>query len=136
MKNSVIACDYCHQPAELVRSHEIYPNHQDFGWFWLCRSCNAWVGTHKGSRRHAPLGRLAKAELRRAKSTAHAAFDRLWEAKMLRDGCSKSKARGVAYKWLSEQMGIPARKMHIGYLDVADCARVVELCESLRTPTR
>jgi hypothetical protein len=59
---------------------------------------------------------------------AHAAFDPLWRAKMAREGCSKSYARKSGYRWLSEQLGIPFKKTHIGYMSLEECQRVVEVC--------
>jgi len=43
---------------------------------YLCRSCDAYVGVHKGTDK--PKGRLANAELREYKKKAHSAFDPLW----------------------------------------------------------
>lgn len=63
---------------------------------------------------------------------AHAAFDPLWQAKIRRDGCSKSQARKAGYRWLSEQLGIPFEKTHIGYMNLDECRRVVEVCEAVR----
>lgn len=123
-------CPYCGAAAELVGGDVIYPHRPDLSdkRFWRCAPCDAWVGTHAGSKRAVPLGRLATEDLRRAKGKAHAAFDRLWKAKQQRDGCSMDAARGSAYAWLSEQMDIPFAETHIGMFDVAQCERVVELC--------
>ena len=59
---------------------------------------------------------------------AHAAFDPLWRAKMARDSCTKSQARKAGYRWLAEQLGMPYKKTHIGDFDLAECQRVVEVC--------
>jgi hypothetical protein len=71
---------------------------------------------------------LADAELRAAKSAAHAAFDPLWKSKAAREGISKSKARGKGYRWLAEQLGIDAKDCHIGMMDAPTCRRVVRVC--------
>ena len=34
-----------------------------------------------------------------------------------------------AYKWLSEQLGMPRKDTHIGMFDVDQCKRVVEICK-------
>lgn len=66
-----------------------------------------------------PLGRLAGARLRKAKSQAHAAFDPLW-----RDG---EMDRNQAYAWLAGELGIEPEDCHIGEFDVDTCKRVVAL---------
>ena len=120
-----VTCAYCNKPAELVTGKEIYPHRQDLFTkkFWRCRPCNAYVGCHKpnigygdGTR---PLGRLANAELRAAKSAAHVAFDPVWQ-----EGVVK---RGSAYAWLAEKLGIQAKQCHIGEFDVDQCKRVVQI---------
>ena len=126
-----LSCPYCSSPAKLVGGGVVYPHRQDSRWlaakkFWICIPCNAWVGCHPGTK--TPLGRLANAELRRAKQAAHDVFDPLWEAKMRRDKCKKHEARGAAYRWLSKELGTPFEETHIGMFDVSQCNRVVEVC--------
>lgn len=124
-------CRYCDQPAVLVHTGEDgYPYRADYGPVWLCSPCGAYVGCHKGTTN--ALGGLANAELREWKQKAHAAFDPLWQAKIRRDGCSKSHARKAGYRWLSEQLGIPPKLTHIGYMSVEECRRVVEVCEAIK----
>ncbi len=121
-------CRYCLRPAQLLKHGESgypYP-HKDYGPTWTCVPCKAWVGCHPGTEN--ALGGLANAELRAAKMAAHAAFDPLWRAKMARDGCSKSHARKSGYRWLSQQLGIPYKKTHIGQFDLDECQRVIEVC--------
>lgn len=128
-------CRYCNNAASLMRAGESgYPYRRDFGPVWICVPCDAWVGCHKGTTN--ALGGLANAELREWKQKAHAAFDPLWEAKIRRDGCSRSKARRAGYKWLSEQLGIPFKKTHIGYMSVDECKRVVDICAAIRQPRK
>ncbi len=118
-------CPYCDRAARLVDSAQFYYG-RSYGNVWACLPCQAWVGVHKGT--IIPLGRLADKELRVQKIRAHTAFDRLWKAKMVRDGCSKKDARGAGYKWLARQMGIPARDTHIGMFSADQCRQVVALC--------
>lgn len=120
-------CRYCLKPAVLLRVGAAgYPYRGDYGPTWTCTPCLAWVGCHPGTEN--ALGGLANAELRVAKQAAHAAFDPLWERKMKRDHCSKSHARNAGYRWLAEQLGIPIKKCHIGYMNLDECKRVVEIC--------
>ena len=115
-------CPYCGKASKLAKSAEIYPHSaHDYGWFWLCKPCDAYVGTHSNSRRHAPLGRLANKELREAKKAAHAAFDPLWR--------ESDWSRKDAYNWLTQQMG-RVRQVHIGEMDTADCRLIITICEA------
>ena len=121
-------CHYCHADAELVSGAFIYPHRPDLDSlrFWRCAPCGAYVGCHKagvgqgdGTR---PLGRLANAELRKAKKEAHAAFDPIWK-----EGCMN---RRLAYAWLAEQLDLPFERTHIGEFDTTTCARVVAACKT------
>lgn len=128
-------CPYCDQPSKLVTGADIYPHRRDLRKlkFWHCKPCKAWVGCHRPNRKFGydgtqPLGRLANAELRKAKSAAHAAFDPLWRGKMQRDGKGQVEARNAGYAWLSEQLGVGVDDCHIGMFDVETCERVVAVC--------
>ena len=114
-------CPYCGNNAELKTGHHVYPHRPDLSHLkiWACTPCDAWVGTHKNSPDHKPLGRLANAELRRAKMAAHAAFDPIWK--------SGQMSRRKAYSLLAEKMGLPKLKAHIGEFDVDQCKQVVML---------
>ncbi len=120
-------CPYCGEKAELKPSSAIYPAaNQDYGMFWVCPGeCDAYVGCHVNSRRHAPLGRLANAELRQWKQLAHKAFDPLWKEDA--EGYMGFSRQG-AYQWLGSLMGT-TKSVHIGFMDVNECQQVVEICE-------
>lgn len=122
-------CPYCNNPAQLVGGDTIYPYRPDLARlrFWACLPCDARVGCHGGSTR--PLGRLANAELRQAKMEAHAAFDPLWKFHTFRNGY-QTMTRNAAYGWLAGQLGINRADCHIGMFDVAQCRRVVEVCQA------
>ena len=130
-------CDECHDEAHLLRMGQAgYPYQRDYGPMWVCVPCQAWCGCHPGTEN--ALGRLADAPLRKAKQAAHSAFDPLWQRKMVRDRMKQGPARRAGYKWLAEQMGLPKKQTHIGYFDIDQCLRVVEICTNLKTkePTR
>lgn len=119
-------CPYCGNPAEFFEtSHEFYRCYADLGPMWACRRCQAWTGCHKGTK--IPLGSLANWILRGARIEAHKAFDPLWEAKVKR-GMPKHEARARGYRWLAEQLGIPASECHIGKMDEQTCKRVRQIC--------
>lgn len=131
-------CWYC---GDTPRLHEtsIHIYNKDYGPVWQCPCCHAYVGCHPGT--HKALGRVANKELRTWKMKAHAALDPLWRKKASnyiqeRPGASKrcmaksyGRARGKAYGWLSEQMGLRSDECHIGYFTIEQCKRVVEICE-------
>lgn len=120
-------CHYCGRNAILVDDSAVYSKSYG-GKVWLCRHCSAWVGTHRNSPRHLPLGRLAKADLRRQKIIAHDLFDALWRAAMQHRKWSKSLARLSAYSWLAREMGIDKKHCHIGMMDEAQTQRVIDIC--------
>lgn len=123
-------CRYCEKFAKLLRAGDLgYPYQRDYGPTWVCIPCQAWVGCHPGTTN--ALGGLANAELRAWKIQAHAAFDPLWQAKMRRDKCSKGKARRAGYRWLAGQLGIDVGLTHIGYFNVDECRRTVEICSAI-----
>ena len=119
-------CNYCNNEAELVNGDVIYPHRPDLYEFkyYYCADDEAWVGCHRGTTK--PLGRLANAELRQAKQDAHVAFDRLWRATTP----AGSFDRKGAYLWLAQHLGIERNDCHIGYFDVEQCQRVVEVCRA------
>ena len=114
----MILCDYCGKPACFVDSAIVYHG-ISYGMIWYCQDCQAWVGVHKGTSK--PLGRLANAELRTWKRHAHRAFDPVWRGKT-------AFTRRLAYKWLSQEMGLPEEQTHIGMFDVEQCKQVVRIC--------
>lgn len=113
-------CPYCGKKSHLADGTVIYPHRPDLAkkLFYRCTPCGAFVGCHPGT--ITPLGRLANAELRKAKQAAHAAFDPKWQGGDIR--------RQRAYAWLAEQLGIPREDCHIGLFDEALCQRVIEAC--------
>lgn len=123
---SEVFCSYCGEVAELVKGDVIYPHREDLAHlkFWQCAPCDAYVGTHKNSKDHKPLGRLADRELRMWKQNAHALFDPIWK--------SAEMGRRAAYTWLSDQMQLPYYKTHIGMFDVDQCKQVVDICKTKR----
>lgn len=130
-----VFCPYCQGCAEFIGGDVIYPHRQDLQEkrFWRCGRCDAYVGCVAGT--DEPLGRLANAELRVWKVKAHAAFDPIWQARLVRRqkesaNYTKQMARGGRYKALAELLGIPRDQCHIGMFDVDRCRRAVEICSS------
>ncbi len=121
-----VHCPYCGRPAVLVTGREVYPHRPDLAhkYLWTCEPCDARVGTHKGTKE--PLGRLANAELRRAKMDAHAALDPLWRSGEL--------TRSQAYEWLAGALGINSEECHIGMFDLEQCGAVVRAVQTRGAP--
>lgn len=105
-------CPYCHIPTEYKNSVDVYG--VDYGMIYYCSKCRAYVGVHKGTDR--AKGRLANAELRRCKIEAHRYFDEIYKRGLMK--------RSEAYKWLSEQLGLPTEYTHIGMFNPETCAKV------------
>jgi hypothetical protein len=118
-----VICPYCIKPAKLVDSIVVYRT-ASYGMMWLCAPCDAYVGTHRDSKQHIPLGRLANAELRKWKIRAHAAFDPLWK--------NGEMSRGKAYLLMQDLMGISAGQAHIGEFTVDDCKLLIEKLKERR----
>lgn len=112
-------CPYCHIPTEYKNSIEVYG--VDYGMIYICPNCRAYVGVHKGTDK--AKGRLANAELRRCKIEAHLYFDQIYKRGIMK--------RTEAYKWLSEQLGLPPEFTHIGMFNPETCAKVVQVSKKL-----
>ncbi|WP_409969875.1 zinc-finger-containing protein [Bengtsoniella intestinalis] len=123
MKNPII-CRYCGGKITLADPREIFGDSVerlglDGEYIYLCRTCNARVGCHKGTTR--PLGNVANEVLRLKRRETHQIFDTFWsEAGM---------TRTRAYQWLGQQMGMSARKAHIGSFEMDQCQQVIDLCQ-------
>jgi hypothetical protein len=115
-----VDCDYCGKPAGLFTGKDVYPHRKELAHklFWVCWSCDAWVGCHDEGDGHRPLGDLAREDLRDARRAAHDAFDPLWQSGVMK--------RADAYAWLSHATGIPEFRCRIGMMDVEQCRRVVD----------
>lgn len=82
-------CSHCGDECRLTDGAEIYTQRPDL-WslnFWLCDTCDAYVGCHKpgDNTRYAnadgtaPLGTAANKELRKMRHTIHRRIDPFWE---------------------------------------------------------
>jgi hypothetical protein len=118
-----VICDYCGQPATLLKGAKMYPHLSGVAAknYYRCDPCKAHVGCHPGT--VTPLGRLANKALRQAKMRAHDAFDPLWRA--------GGMSRHEAYRWLSATLGISGADCHIGMFDEAMCLRVEQAVAGL-----
>lgn len=102
-------CPYCGGPVRLVENSEIYRgrSYGDWPYAYRCGPCDARVGLHPGT--DLPLGTLANAELRSLRVEAKAQWQRVVQG--------RGWGRSQGYKWLAEEMGIPAAECHFGHFD-------------------
>ena len=106
-------CPYCNKEAKFCENKEIYGKNYGKSYMcYLCKPCDAYVGTHNNTSR--ALGTMANRELRQWRIKAHAAIDPLWKSKVYR--------RKDIYKSLRKLFG---KKIHIGESDVQTCKDIV-----------
>lgn len=111
-------CPYCNQESELTDSAVVYG--RSYGMIYLCKPCDAYVGTHKSSNK--PLGRLANARLRRLKMRVHKEFDPIWQRGPM--------SRKQAYAWLSLALNIHPDDCHVGTFDDKRCEQALSVINS------
>jgi hypothetical protein len=102
--------------AELITADKIYYNRPDLGavYMWQCPKCSSFVGTHKNSKKHSPLGSMCDARLRNARKKIHELLDPLW-----RDlKCSRKEV----YKKISKEIG---HEYHTGEIRSIEDAKEV-----------
>lgn len=126
-----VTCQYCGAPAKLITGAELYPRHTNpelqYRNFWECFPCDAHVGCHKPLDKRGggkgdgtvPLGTLANAELRKARTAAHLSLDRMWKHGVMH--------RARMYQWLAQQMQMKPQDCHIGSMNIEQCRQVVQL---------
>lgn len=118
--NPPACCRYCKGPVKLVNNRAVYG--REFGrwpYVYLCEdaNCGAYVGVHPKT--DIPLGTLADRELRKLRVMAKNHFKDLLAI--------KDWNRGRGYKWLAENMQIPARECHFGWFDKEQCRTAAAL---------
>lgn len=120
MQVLTVECSYCGGDAVfMISSRHVYRH--DYGPIYDCRPCDAYVGAHPDG---TPKGTPANKVLRAARRACHEAFDPLWQ--------SGEMTRSDAYRWLSDAMGLPRSKAHIGMLDLLGCKNLLAKLNSLR----
>lgn len=113
-------CAYCAAQTLLVDSAEVYHG-RSYGPIWRCRPCDAHVGCHKGT--HNALGRVAKADLRKAKMAFHEAFDPLWK--------SGKWNRNALYAELAKRMNMDKELCHGGMMDLKQCEQAIGILKEM-----
>jgi len=111
----MLTCGYCGTEAVCVTTKEFYG--RDYGAnVWKCTTCDAYVGTHKGSK--VPLGTLANKDLRALRNQAHAIVDPYWQKYKI--------GRHIIYKMLGKFMGTEPKDTHIGMYNDEQCTKIIQ----------
>jgi|SRR6185369_12624458 len=117
-----ILCPYCGAKAQLKDSSVIYG--KSYGFVWVCANypkCDSYVGTHKNSKDHKPLGRMANYELRELKKQCHRYFDNLWQQPQ-----KWGYTRSEAYKKMQQVMGMTEYEAHIAKFNEQECQKFIK----------
>lgn len=127
-KNIKVTCPFCDQPAEWVSHAEIYGKvfNKDAHMIWLCRPCDAYVGTHQNSKR--PLGQMANAHMRRARKLTKELF--INKCLMGNWKCNKT-LKSAAYAMLADRMGITVDECHFGDFTVEQCRDAYRILQKI-----
>ena len=117
----------CGREAELVECVEIYGSWaegRDLPPRYLCRPCDAHVGTHAGTDPPEPLGTLAGPELRGLRRRCHEIIDPPWE-----DRDRKGRRRKAVYRTLRKVMDQDIEECHVGEWTIETCLIFLALAE-------
>jgi len=118
-KHPDVICPFCDSPAEWVSHAEIYNGkvyNEKAHMIWLCRQCDAYVGTHQNSKR--PLGQMANAHMRKARKMTKELF--INKCLMGNWNCN-AILKNAAYAMLADRMGISTDACHFGDFTVEQC---------------
>ncbi|GAB7526801.1 zinc-finger-containing protein [Paraburkholderia sp. 2C] len=124
-------CDYCGARAQLAQFGDAdYPYRDDHAAVWICTSCAAWIGVRPRSKHNVPLGRLADAPLREAKSRLHDRLEPLAEAKARRDKVSVFEARAKAVRWVAQELGFDPVPSSLHAFTLDQCEQALRYVEA------
>ena len=92
---------------------------------YVCQECGASLIANKYGQ---PLGTPATKNVRRLRMRAHIAFDQLWK--------SGDVTRSSAQRWIANELGIPFRKCHFGYMNRQQLEVVIDLSNAVLDGTK
>ena len=87
---------------------------------YVCQECGASLIANKYGQ---PLGTPATKEVRRLRMRAHIAFDQLWKPGEV--------TRSSAQRWIANELGVPFRKCHFGYMNRQQLEVVIGLSNAV-----
>jgi hypothetical protein len=130
-------CDYCGARAQLARFGDAdYPFRADHDAVWICTPCEAWIGVRPRSKHNTPLGRLADAPLREAKSRLHDALEPLAQAKARRDDASIFEARAKAVRWVASALGFDPLPPSLHAFTLDQCEQALRYVDTWKAQRR
>lgn len=109
-----VNCPYCKEGAEFITSKEFYGRDYKTN-IYICRDCDARVGTHRNSKR--PLGTMANAELRELRRVCHSLIDPFWQY--------GKYSRKTVYIRMAKAMGLTSAEAHIGMFNEEQCRELI-----------
>ena len=121
---SVMYCPYCGSRTELRSADGIYHDNRDKTMLYVCKNyprCDTYVRVIPGTTQ--PIGSLANGHLRAMRTEAHRNFNQLYMKGIM--------TKSEAYQWLSDIIGLPMSKTHIGDMGEYYCELVIQESQKL-----
>ena len=100
---------------------EFWEDYKGKGARWICPSCGAHVGGHRGT--NIPLGIPASGEISRKRIVVHDEINRL-----LTSGMDKKSV----YKILARRMNLSAEETHAGKFSLEQCEQAISILKELK----
>ena len=129
LAKDIMYCPYCGGRTELRSADGIYHDNRDGTMLYVCKNyprCDTYVRVRPGTME--PIGTLANGRLRALRTEAHRYFNQLYERGIM--------SKREAYEWLSQMIGLPMSKTHIGMMGEYYCELVIEESKKLLGGTR
>lgn len=112
-------CNCCSGKVEVKTHIDVYgKNYGNYPWVYLCCMCGAYVGMHPNT--NIPLGTLADAKTRKARTSCKPVFERIWKSGYM--------PRTEAYRWLANELGISRAECHFGLFTESMCNLARDAC--------
>ena len=124
LNKDIMYCPYCGGRTEFRSADGIYHDNRDGTMLYVCRNyprCDTYVRVRPGTTD--PIGTLANSRLRALRKEAHRYFNQLFEKGVM--------TKREAYEWLSQMIGLPMSKTHIGLMGEYYCELVIQESKKL-----
>ena len=124
LAKDIMYCPYCGGRTELRSADGIYHDNRDGTMLYVCKNyprCDTYVRALPGTME--PIGTLANGRLRALRTEAHRSFNQLYEKGVM--------SKREAYVWLSQMIGLPMSKTHIGQMGEYYCELVIQESKKL-----
>ena len=124
VKNTAPKCPYCGSHTIFRSAEGIYHKNPEREMLYVCKNypaCDSYVRVHPGTNR--PMGVPANQKLRAMRTEAHRNFNQIYYRNIM--------SKREAYEWLSEILGLPISKTHIGQMGEYYCQLVIDESKKL-----